>query len=239
MLLVRPHLADYTRLRKVMEFLAKKTVACPRGYFLCGDPSLELQAQVSNQIGSQTLPADTWKNVHKWLKNSIDSCVRKLGGSETVDIFVDYNPSFSSYTELVLVASDNVIILCSSNGSSARVLRNVRALVYENSALYNGINFFSKCQANGLQLSLIHTIVLNRTTQYSSKASTAFQAMFDEIKRVAVAFKRDLPTYYTGGEMRFVDIPDHHSVAIVSCHTGKPLFALTPGTYTIHDAIRR
>ena len=184
-------------------------------YFLCGDPSLELQSQAINQIGSQTLPADTWKNIHKWLKNLIDACVRKLGNSESVDVFIDCNPSFSSYTELALVASDNIIIPCSCDDSSARALHNVRNLVYENSKVYDGINFFSKCNRNGLQLPLIRAIVLNRTTLYNTKANSAFQAMFDKIKRVALQFKTDLPNFFVSGGTDFAEILDHHSIAIV------------------------
>ena len=35
-------------------------------YLVVGDPQLEIQAQVINQISGQTLPEDSWKNVHSW-----------------------------------------------------------------------------------------------------------------------------------------------------------------------------
>ena len=38
---------------------------------IAGDPKLEIQAQVMNQISSQTLPPETWKNVHSWLLDLI------------------------------------------------------------------------------------------------------------------------------------------------------------------------
>jgi chromosome partitioning protein len=48
-------------------------------WLLAGDPSLELQSQVINQIGGQALPSDAWKNVHSWLKDLVIACTKKLG----------------------------------------------------------------------------------------------------------------------------------------------------------------
>ena len=52
-------------------------------FLLAGDPSLELQAQVINQISGQALPVNSWKNVHNWLADLIDGCVAKLGANST------------------------------------------------------------------------------------------------------------------------------------------------------------
>src|SRR5437660_11703439 len=38
-------------------------------FLIAGDPSLEIQAEAINQIAGQTLPADSWANVHQWLKD--------------------------------------------------------------------------------------------------------------------------------------------------------------------------
>jgi chromosome partitioning protein len=52
----------------------------PRGIqLIAGDPSLELQAQVGNQISSQTLPVDSWKNVHNWVADLVEECRKKFG----------------------------------------------------------------------------------------------------------------------------------------------------------------
>ena len=42
-------------------------------YLIAGDPQLEIQAQVMNQISSQTLPKNSWENVHSWLGDLITS----------------------------------------------------------------------------------------------------------------------------------------------------------------------
>lgn len=184
-------------------------------YLLCGDPSLELQAQVINQIGSQTLPQDAWKNVHMWLRDLINACVRKIGSSETVSVFIDCNPSFSAYTELAIVASDRLILPCSCDGSSARAVNNVENLVYYESAHYGDKGFSAMCRKFSVSLPIIHAIVLNRSTQYNKSASKAFSAMFDEIKRTTTLFYERNPQCFTASGPQFIDMPDNHSVAIV------------------------
>lgn len=203
-------------------------------YLLCGDPSLELQAQVINQIGSQTLPESAWKNVHLWLRELINACARKLGGTEGVTTFIDCNPSFSAYTELALVASDNLILPCSCDGSSSRAINNVASLVY-GSRYQSDRGFFMMCRRFDIRLPLIHSVVLNRSTQYNKAASKAFAAMFDAIKRAVTDFHAERSDCFVSGGPKFIDMPDNHSVAIVSSHLGKPLYAITPGKYLVHD----
>ncbi|WP_051355288.1 ParA family protein [Mesorhizobium erdmanii] len=208
----------------------------PKGiYLIAGDPSLELQAQVINQISSQTLPVETWKNVHGWVADLVDECKKKLG-PETM-VFIDCNPSFSAYTELSMVSADALIVPCSSDGSSARAIDNVGSLLYGvmKGADYGAANFSGKAKQFNIKLPDVHSVVLNRSTQYSKKASKAFGAMFEEIRRRVDALKKVAPNYFANGGPYFEDVPDSHSVAIVCSHHGMPLYALKPGRYDVHD----
>src|ERR1035441_6929620 len=99
-------------------------------FLLAGDPSLELQAQVISQIGGQTLPQESWKNVRNWLKDIVTECISHLGDDSSVTVFIDCNPSFAAYTELAMMAAERLIIPCSSDGSSARAIDNVGSLLY-------------------------------------------------------------------------------------------------------------
>ena len=157
-------------------------------YLLTGDPSLEIQAQVISQISSQTLPQDSWKNVHLWLKDIVSACERYLG--ETI-VIVDCNPSFSTYTELAMLAADQILIPCSSDGSSARAIDNVGSLLYglHKTDAYKGIDFSAK--AKELAVPKIRAVLLNRSTQYDKKASKAFRAMFEEIKSRVERLKKN------------------------------------------------
>jgi chromosome partitioning protein len=232
--------APHSKTGKELDYLLDARLinsALPLGvYLIAGDPSLELQAQVINQISSQTLPIDSWKNVHSWLNDLIEECRSHLGYQQTI-IFIDCNPSFSAYTELSMVASDALIVPCSSDGSSARAIDNVGSLLYGvmNGANYGAANFSGRAKQFSIKLPGVHSVVLNRSTQYNKKASKAFGAMFDEIKKRVSLLKGQATSSFKSDGPNFEDVPDSHSVAIVCSHRGIPLYALKPGRYQVHD----
>lgn len=205
-------------------------------FLLAGDPSLELQAQVINQISGQALPVDSWKNVHNWLADLVEESTKHLG-SDSTTVFVDCNPSFSAYTELSMLSVDALIVPCSSDGSSARAIDNIGSLLYgiTTGKDYGAANFPAKASSFGMPLPKIHSVVLSRSTQYNKKASKAFGAMFDEIKSRTSSLVKAAPHYFDKGGPSFADVPDSHSVAIVCSHKGKPLYKLHPGKYSVHD----
>ena len=209
-------------------------------YILCGDPSLEIQSQVISQIGGQTLPENAWMNVHNWLLDLIKACCKKVSkGPEETTVFIDCNPSFSPYTELAMIAAEQLIIPCSSDGSSARAIDNIGFLLYglgiAHKENYKDVNFEAKAKKYGMPLPMIHSIVLNRSTLYKKDASKAFKAMFDEIQSRAEKLKKLAPQIFISGDLNFTIIPDNHSVAIVSSHLGKPLNNIVSGKYTVYD----
>jgi chromosome partitioning protein len=206
-------------------------------WIVAGDPSLELQAQVISQIGGQTLPQESWKNVRNWLKDLVESCIVKIGSDETVTVFIDCNPSFAAYTELAMMAAERLLIPCSSDGSSARAIDNIGALLYGIgvSNTYSDVDFKAMAKKFGMPLPLIHSVLLNRSTLYSKKASKAFGAMFDEIKRRAKKLQKTDPSRFVSKVINFKVVPDNHSVAIVCSHLGKPLYSIKPGQYQVHD----
>jgi cellulose biosynthesis protein BcsQ len=204
-------------------------------YLVAGDSSLEIQAQAISQISAQTLPLETWSNVHKWLRDLISSIERVLSNSVS---FIDCNPSFASYTELAILASERLIIPCSADGSSARAIDNVGRLVYGtgNAAEYGDATFNRRALKNSFALPSIHTVTLNRSTQYDKKASKSFNAMFNEIKkRVDDLKETGLAQFSANVNDRFLDMPDAHSVAVVCSHEGVPLSKLKAGPHLVHD----
>jgi chromosome partitioning protein len=204
-------------------------------WIIAGDPSLEIQAQVISQIGGQTLPQDAWKNVHQWIADLVGASTKKLG-SRTTTVFIDCNPSFSAYTELAMMAAEQLIVPCSSDGSSARAIDNIGQLLYGvGSSKYGEVSFSAKAQRFKLALPLIHSVLLNRSTLYSERASKAFGAMFGEIERRTETLKSRSPGSFVGGEVNFHVIPDNHSVAIICSHLGLPLYQVRPGQYDVHD----
>ena len=192
-------------------------------WLIAGDPSLELQAQVISQIGGQTLPQDSWKNVRNWLKDLVTACIGKVGDDDSVTVFIDCNPSFAAYTELAIIAAERLIIPCSSDGSSARAIDNIGALVYGIgvNSTYGEVDFKAKAQKFGMSLPLIHSVLLNRSTLYNERASKAFGAMFEEIKKRAKKLQKAEPLRFVSGKINFQVVPDNHSVAIVCSHLWK------------------
>jgi chromosome partitioning protein len=85
-----------------------------------------------------------------------------------------------------------------------------------------------------MPLPLIHSVLLNRSTLYSKKASKAFGAMFDEIKKRTKKLQKSDPGIFASG-VHFHVVPDNHSVAIVCSHLGRPLYSIAPGKYQVHD----
>ena len=70
-----------------------------------------MQAEAINQIANQSLPSDTWRNVHSWLSDLCDVLENQRPDST---IFIDCNPSFAAYTELSIVAANKThySVLC-------------------------------------------------------------------------------------------------------------------------------
>ena len=202
-------------------------------WLISGDPSLEIQAQVISQIGGQTLPQDTWKNVHNWLLDLVNVCEQHLGIKNTT-VLIDCNPSFSAYTELSMMAAQRLIVPCSSDGSSARAIINIGALLYGvGPATYEGVSFKSKADKFGMPIPVVHTVLLNRSTQYNRKASRAFTAMFNEIKARVRGLRKDHPEHFASGSEIFQEVPDTHSVAIVCSHLGLPLYDVRTRRYNV------
>ena len=200
---------------------------------VAGDPSLEVQAEAINQIANQSLPQDTWRNVHSWLA---DLCNAIEANNPNSTFFIDCNPSFAAYTELAIVAANQLIVPCSADGSSARALDNIGQLVYgrEVPERYRGAMFASRLKNEGLAPPRIKMVILNRSTQYNQKASKAFGAMFEEIKTRAETLLAE-PEVCGCDSDCFLEIPDTHSVAIVSSHHGMPIRSISVGRYQVYD----
>ncbi len=203
-------------------------------YLIAGDPSLEIQAQAINQIAAQTLPAETWANVHRWLRDLLTAIARKHTNST---FFIDCNPSFSAYTGLAIIASDRLIVPCTADGSSARAITNIGQLLYgvDVPPSYKNVNFPARAKGYSLALPTIHVVPLNRSTQYEQKASKAFADMYEEIKaRIKHLRGKSAKNFSATDEDLFLDIPDAHSVSVVTCHLGIPLHKIKLGKYTLH-----
>lgn len=134
-----------------------------------------------------------------------------------------------------MMAAERIVVPCSSDGSSARAIDNIGSLLYGLGNQTYTRGFANKAKEFKMPLPIIHSVLLNRSTQYNKKASKAFGAMFDEIKDRTESMRKAAPQYFASKEAHFAEIPDNHSVAIVCSHLGRPLYSMTPGQYPVHD----
>lgn len=205
-------------------------------YLVAGDPSLEIQTQAINQISAQTLPVESWANVHKWVIDLISGIQAALGDPV---FFIDCNPSFAAYTELAVLAAERLIVPCTADGSSARAIDNIGRLIYgvDLPAEYKEIDFSQKAKKHGFSLPSIHIVSMNRSTQYDTRASKAFGAMFAEIVKRVTKMDSKGVAFSSIKEKRFVDVPDAHTVSVVCSYEGMPLSKLKMGGHQVHDLI--
>jgi hypothetical protein len=172
--------------------------------------------------------------VHQWLK---DLLIANSKLDDQMVFFIDCNPSFSAYTELAIVAAERLIVPCSADGSSARAISNIGQLIYGIGvpSAYASVSFNKRASTANLPVPTIHTIPLNRSTQYEQKASKAFTAMYDEIRKRANNLFKANKAVFSQTKAVFLDIPDAHSVSVVTSHLGLPLHKIKLGKYKIHS----
>jgi chromosome partitioning protein len=136
-----------------------------------------------------------------------------------------------------MIAAERLIVPCSSDGSSARAIDNIGALLYGIgvSSAYSGVAFKGKADSFDMDLPKVHSVLLNRSTLYNERASKAFGAMFDEIKKRTKRLQKADSNIFAAKSINFKVVPDNHSVAIVCSHLGRPLYSIGPGKYPVHD----
>jgi len=208
-------------------------------FLAAGDNLLEIQAQAIYQMAQLTIPENAWASVHKWVR---DLCTDY---SETTkrpcSFFIDCNPSFAIYTELAMIASDDLIVPFTADDSSRRAIENMGALLYgisDASKLYRSISFSQRARHFELDLPLLHTFIANRVTKYRGAPSAAFSAMKAAIQSTAVRFmkahKEVFDPVVNDVPSSFFDVPDYHSACIVSTTTGTPVSKIKPGLHIVH-----
>ena len=219
---------------------------------VCGDNLLEILSEAIRQTSQLAIPIDAWSQVLSWIKDLAVALRRRSGNRDTL-IILDCNPSFAIYTQLALVAADNVVVPLTADDSSRRAVENVVALLYGYSLgdpmieTYARISFAKRAKDEGLVLPKLHTFVSNRITLYRGKASKAFEAMSESIKETLDELHKRHRQIYTAPKEKpsdrfieipdshleipgsHVEIPDYHSASVIMTTMGIPLYKLKPG----------
>lgn len=205
-------------------------------YLVPGDNLLELLAEAIRQTSQLDIPLTAWKQVLSWVKDLIGA-LRELSGTRDSLFIIDCNPSFAIYTQLALLAADNIIVPFTADDSSRRGIENVVALLYgigdPSVSAYARLSFNKRAMEHGVQLPRLHTFVSNRVTIYEGQPSKAFKAISKTIKASVDSIHRSHRNIFASPSRvpskSFIDIPDYHSACIVSAYFGIPLHKLKAG----------
>ena len=205
---------------------------------VCGDNLLEILSEAIRQTSQLAIPVNAWKQVLSWIED-LTIALREQSGDRDALFILDCNPSFAIYTQLALVAAENVVIPFTADDSSRRAVENVVALLYgygmDDSKIetYARISFAKRAKEEGVVIPKLHTFVSNRVTLYEGKASRAFEAVSESIKETLdMLHKKHRQIYTTPKEApseRFIEIPDYHSACVIMTTQGIPLYNLRPG----------
>lgn len=210
-------------------------------YLLPGDVDLDICSRLISHIGSSPVK-EAWKKSRALLVDLIASFEADKAISERPKtFFIDCNPSFASYTELGVVASNRIIIPCTADAASIRGIKNLVKLIFgvsiDNSEQDEMFLDFNK-EANQNQISLpkLHIFVQNRSRSNESDAAKAFKSHAEEIRRMTSDLLATHPNLFTSEQIaeRVMNVKDGNTLAAIINHEGCPLSKLQHKSYTIY-----
>ncbi|WP_340117907.1 ParA family protein [Pelagibius sp. 7325] len=205
-------------------------------FLLCGDNLLEILSEAIRQTSQLAVPFDAWKQVISWIADLVKE-LRLRSGDRDAMFIIDLNPSFAIYTQLGLVAADNVIVPFTADDSSRRAIENVIALLFgvgdKHTQVYAKISFSKKAKEEGVVQPRLHTFVSNRVTLYDGKPSKAFKVVNERVQATVDRIHEKHRSFYAIPKEKpssaFVQVPDYHGACVYVATTGTPLHKVTPG----------
>ncbi len=210
-------------------------------YLLPGDVDLDICSRLISHIGSSPV-REAWKKSRSLLVDLIASFEADKAISERPKtFFIDCNPSFASYTELGVVASNRIIIPCTADAASIRGIKNLVKLIYgvsidnsEQDEMF--LDFNKEAKQNKVEFPKLHIFVQNRSRTNESDAAKAFKSHAEEIKRITSELLKTHSHLFTEEELdeRVKHVKDGNTLAAIINHEGCPLSNLQHKSYTIY-----
>lgn len=214
-------------------------------YVVAGDGNLELLAAPLAYFANAQFPAKIWGAVHQWVLDLVNLITE---GDTKWTVFIDTNPSFSTYTELAMVAAEKLLVPFNADDSSRHAVSALFRLLYgagKANPVYDKFTFRNQTAANDLNPPLCHLFVGNRFTQYKGSAK-AFSALSDAVsKELWSIFQTSAAKHFTSRpsipstldafeKMYSIDVRDFNTAGVVAAHRGVILRQLQGGEYDVH-----
>ena len=159
---------------------------------LSGDSRIEILSPSIQSMSSINLsPVKNWKMILSWIKDLVSAYEKEYDY-----VFLDTNPSFSIFTQMAILGSDQLVIPLCEDFSSLRGLKNVLSILYgiDNPIADNEASFLFKCKENEFSLPKITCIVLNKFKNRISKNN-----LFCEIEKTIKETKKINPDIFSPG----------------------------------------
>lgn len=210
-------------------------------YLLPGDVDLDICSRLISHIGSSPVK-EAWKKSRLLLDDLISSFeTDKKNAERPKTFFIDCNPSFASYTELGVVASNRIITPCTADAASIRGIKNLFKLIYgvsvddsEQDEMF--LDFNKEATENKIVLPKLHLFVQNRSRTNERDAAKAFKSHAEEIRRITNELLNSHSDLFTSEPLptRVKNIKDGNTLAAIINHEGCPLSTLQHKSYTIY-----
>ncbi|MED4300180.1 ParA family protein [Geobacillus stearothermophilus] len=202
---------------------------------LAGDHMVEIQSNAIATLSNTNLPGvNAWVSVTNWINDFINST-----NNEYSTVFIDTNPSFSSYTQIAIAAADRLILPVMPDDSSRRAVQNVFSLIHgvKLPSIYEQSAFSKRMEEAKKPLPKIHLIVKNRLTQYMGPAS-AYRAIFtaidNDVKKL-MSVNPNIFTFTNYEKEGVVEVRDFQTTGVVAFAKGLPFDKTTTGKHVIFD----
>ena len=221
-------------------------------YLLAGDTFLESLTQALNFATMNPGNINAWVEYVTAVRRLCDLELQRSEFS-SMKVFIDCNPSFSIYTQMALVSSDNLIVPVMADYSSLEGIKGILMLLYgkyPSAAVKNYaakfLTFSKQVNNNSLTLPTIFEVPFNSYTSNLGVAS-AYNAVRSEIVEFCWQQYQSDPTVFTPTSTiinkkphwqrtYFSDVKDFHTAGKLSASLGIPLHRLpNRTTYQMPD----
>ena len=203
-------------------------------YLLPGDIDLDICSSIIDHM-ARGPEKQAWEKSRRFLSDLMDV----FGGeNKNTVFFIDSNPSFASYTQLGLIASDRIIVPCTADSASIRGIYNILRLVFgakETQSPDDDIfdEFYLKIRDMGT-VPKIHSFVLNKARTKNSRSTKAYQAHVDSIGSVVRKCAKLFPDCFCENPQVY-DMKDCNTLAPVINYNGLSPLSLTHTKYEVYD----
>lgn len=240
--------ADTDDLTKYIVNIHEKNKNLPENlYLLSGDGNLELIAPLlSERADMPPLSAmdKPWVDVHSIIKKLTE---KPINEKRTCTYFIDTNPSFSIYTQIAILAGDELLVPINADDSSIFAITGLFNLIWGTEAfhpVYGNYTFASKVNKFDIERPKIALLLGNRFTQkigaahaFKALSNEAISKMYTEYEKHPDRFvtisstvkdQREFETKYSS------ELRDFNSAGVVAANQGMPLSRMDTYVYEVY-----